>query len=586
MKFDFGGYVTKNDLKCGDGRVIRRNAFKDDDGIRVPLVWQHQHNEPENVLGHALLENRDDGVYGYCKFNDTPKAQHTKLLVEHGDIVSLSIHANQLVQKGNDVLHGKIREVSVVLAGANPGAFIDNLCIEHSDGTIDTVLEDALIYADSSLEHSIDYDDEPDDEDEDLTHADEEEDEGETIGEIFNSFTDKQKEVVYAMIGSALSEREEEDDEDEKEMKQSDEGGVTMHYNAFEAAKSSNKAQEKQTLTHSEITTILEDAKRIGSLKKACLEHSITDIEYLFPDYKLVGNQPELLMRDQAWVSTVWNGTQKSPFSRIRTLGANLTADEARAKGYIKGKKKLEEIITLLRRTTDPQTVYKKQSLDRDDIIDITDFSVVAFLKSEMQMMLREELARAILIGDGRMASAEDKIKEDHIRPIYMDDDLYTIHYEVNLSPDATNDQRADAIIEAAYRSRKNYKGAGSPTLFIDPDGLTTLLLYKDGIGRRMYNSVTELATAMRVSSIVEVPVLEGVQRTTTSGGSKTYNLLGLIVNLSDYTIGMDRGGQITSFEDFDIDYNKEKYLIETRLSGALRRPYSAIALEVEDSAG
>lgn len=578
MKFDFGGYATRNDLKCGDGRVIRRDAFKDDDGIRVPLVWQHQHNDPDNVLGHAVLENRKDGVYAYCKFNDSDKARSTKALVEHGDVTSLSIHANQLIQKGNDVLHGKIREVSVVLAGANPGALIDNLCIEHSDGTVDTILEDALIYSGFEIEHSIDYN-EDDDEDEELEHADDEE----TIADVFNTFSEKQKNVVYAMLAHALADKE---DEDEEEMKQSSEGGVTMHYNAFEAAKAGQVKVQENTLSHAEIQSIFEDAKRIGSLKRACLEHSITDIEYLFPDYKLIGEKPELIMRDQAWVSTVWNGTQKSPFARIRTLGANLTADEARAKGYIKGKKKLEEVITLLRRSTDPQTVYKKQSLDRDDIIDITDFSVVAFLKSEMQMMLREELSRAILVGDGRMSSAEDKIKEDHIRPIYLDDDLYTIHYPVTIAPGATNDEKADALIEASYRSRKDYKGSGSPTLFIDPDGLTSLLLYKDKIGRRMYNSVTELATAMRVSNIVEVPILEGVKRTVTDSGTKTYNLMGLIVNLSDYTIGMDRGGQITSFEDFDIDYNKEKYLIETRLSGALRRPYSAIALEVEADAG
>lgn len=567
MKYDFGGYATRANVKCSDGRVIMKDAFMHNDGQKVPLVWQHRRNEPNNVIGYALLENRPDGVYAYGKFNETDNGKTAKALVEHGDITNLSIYANRLSQNGPAVKHGMIREVSLVMAGANPGAFIENLSVEHGDGDYETIDDEAVIYTDSELEHT-DYDDEIKmGEEKDMQHADGDK----TIKEVFDSMTDEQKNVVYAMIGYALEDEGAEQSDDDDNDIEHEEGDGTM--NVFE----NHKKEEENSLTHDEMVAILSDAKRLGSLKESVLQHGITNIDYLFPDPKLVNNTPEMIMRNQDWVSKVWNATRKSPFSRIKSSAANLTEDEARAKGYIKGKLKKEEQISLLKRVTTPQTVYKKQKLDRDDVIDITDFDVIGWLKAEMRMMLNEELARAVLVGDGRLSSSEDKINPLNIRPIWTDDDMYTIHYTVTIPSDADGSAEADAIVESANRSRKNYKGSGSPVAYLDTETLTTMLLAKDKIGRRLYNTVSDLASALRVREIVEVPLMEGLTRT---ADSKTYQLLGLIVNLSDYTVGADRGGAISMFDDFDIDYNQMKYLIETRCSGALTVPYSAIALE------
>lgn len=577
MKFDFGGYATKADLKCADGRTIKKDAFKENDGKTVPLVWQHQRNNPSNVLGHAYLENRKDGVYAYCKFNDTDSAKDAKTLVRHGDITSLSIYANQLKESGGNVYHGLIREVSLVLAGANPGATIDNIYFEHSE---DSESDEAIIY--TGLDLSL-TDVEKIEHAEEGQNGSESEDDSETVKDVFDSMTEKQKKVVYAMIAHALSDDEEDDmeqsDEDENDIEH-EEGDDNM--NVFEKQ---GKEANTNELSHDEMMAIISDANRYGSLKTSVLEHGITNIDVLFPEAQFVTPTPEMIMRDQAWVSKIWNGVRKSPFSRIKSAAANLTMTEARAKGYIKGKAKVEEQFSLLKRVTTPQTVYKKQALDRDDLIDITSFDVVAWMKAEMRLMLNEELARAILVGDGRMAGADDKINETNIRPIYTDAETYTIYYKLAGST-------ADNIIDGANRARKDYKGSGSPALFTTSDTLTTLLLSKDTTGRRLYNTTTELASALRVSEIVEVPVMENLSRTVTvstgesSSTTKTMNLVGIIVNPIDYVVGADRGGAVSMFDDFDIDYNKEKYLIETRCSGALYRPYSAIILEVEAPAG
>lgn len=593
MLYDFGGYATKVNLRCSDGRVILKDAFKGNDGQTVPLVWHHKHDKPDNVLGHALLENREDGVYAYCKFNDTPNAKTAKSLVEHGDITSLSIYANGLKEQASRVVHGVIREVSLVMAGANPGALIDNLAIAHSDGDMEIIEDEAVIFTGSEdLAHQIE-------------HADSSEEEGKMDGktaqEIFDGMSEEEKTLVYAMIGHAISQVEEDDEEEEEtdEVEHSDinEGGKTMKKNVFEPE---TKDESKNTLSHDAMAEIIEEAKRHGSMKQAyndyAIAHSIVDAEtsskfpedVLFPDAKYVNNQPDLIARSQEWVTKVWNGTRKSPFSRIKSRAADITADEARARGYIKGKKKIEEVIKMLKRATTPQTVYKLQKMDRDDIIDITDFDVVSWIKAEMRMMLNEELARAILIGDGRVAG-DDKISEDHIRPIWTDDDLYTIKYPISYAKDATDDQKARQFIRAVNKARKDYMGSGAPTLYTDTDTLTNMLLAEDNNGRRLYNTVAELASALRVREIVEVPLMEGQKREARSGVSsengKDYTLLGLIVNLSDYTVGADRGGSVAMFDDFDIDYNKYTYLIETRCSGALTKPYSAIAIELEETA-
>ena len=554
-KFDFSGWATKANLKCSDGRTIMKDAFKDNDGKSVPLVWNHQHNDPTNVLGHALLQNRDEGVYAYCTFNDSEAGKTGKLLVQHGDVCALSIWANQLKQNLNNVVHGNIREVSLVLAGANPGAFIDSIIMhgEESD-------EDAIIYTgeDIVLSHSNESEDKKMDEN----------DKVETVADVFNTLSEKQKNVVYAIIGQALEEGEESDNEES-------EGGNEMKHNVFDQT----EEKKNDVLSHDAMNAIISDGKRFGSLKESFLAHAdeygIKQIDYLFPEAESLNNPPEFIKRETDWVSKVMNGVHRTPFSRIKSSFADITADEARAKGYIKGNLKKEEVFTLLKRSTTPTTIYKKQKLDRDDIIDITDFDVVAWLKSEMRMMLNEEIARAILIGDGRLSSSDDKINEQNIRPIASDAELYSVRVPVNVAASATTDDKAKAMIRAAVKARKEYKGSGNPTFFTTEDWLTDALLLEDTMGHRLYKNESDVAAAMRVSNIVTVPVMEGAK------GPNGGDLIGIIVNLNDYNVGADKGGAINMFDDFDIDYNQQKYLIETRCSGALTKPYSALVLEL-----
>ena len=574
-RFDFSGWATRNDLKCSDGRTIRKDAFKDNNGQKVPLVWNHQHNDPLNILGHALLENRQEGVYAYCTFNETEAGQNAKLLVEHGDVSALSIYANQLKQRGSDVIHGAIREVSLVLAGANPGAFIDSVICHGEESE-----EEAIIYTgeDISLFHAeCDKKEETKEEkpveNEKKTTEDEKKttESEETVGEVLDTLNEKQKTAVFALIAQALenADNSNDDDEEEKEMK----------HNVFDQ----DETTKENVLSHSDIESILSDAKRSGSLKESFLAHTATygidQIDTLFPEPKSMNTPPEFIKRDMDWVAGVINGVHHTPFSRIKSMFANITEDEARAKGYIKGNLKKEEVFTLLKRTTTPTTIYKKQKLDRDDILDITDFDVVAWIKGEMRMMLDEEIARAILVGDGRLTSDDDHIPEQNIRPVWKDDDLYTIKTKITVSTTATDDDKAKAMIKAAVKSRKNYKGSGNPVLYTTEDFLTNCLLLEDTQGYRLYKSEQDVATAMRVSKIVTVPVMEGLTRTDSE--SKTRTLMGIIVNLKDYNVGADKGGAVNMFDDFDIDYNQQKYLMETRCSGALIKPYSAIALEM-----
>lgn len=568
-KHDFSGWATKFNIQCSDGRIIMKDAFKHNDGQTVPLVWNHQHNEPENILGHAVLENRKEGVYAYCYLNDTEKAKTAKALVEHGDLAYLSIYANQLKQNGNNVVHGLIREVSLVLAGANPGAFIENV-IKHGEESEEEIIiyndDEILLHSESGKEKN-------------------KSDEEKTVQEVLDTLTDEQKTVVYALIGQALEDaygEEEEDDDDVKHGKiknEDNEGGNNMKQNAFE-----QKNNNKNTLSHSEIQVIFNDIKRYGSLKESALAHGIDQIDYLFPDPKNITNQPIFIKRDTGWVSKLFNGFNKTPFSRIKSIFADLTEDDARAKGYIKGNFKKEQVFGLLKRTTSPTTIYKKQKIDKDDVNDITDFDVVAWIKSEMRMMLDEEIVRAALVGDGRSSASDDKINEQNIRPIWTDDDLFTIKAEVKVSSSATADQKAKAFIRAAVKARKDYKGSGEPTLYTTEDVLTDCLLMEDQVGRVIYDTVQKLATALRVKEIVTVPIMEGLTRNV---NGKEHELMGIIVNPIDYNIGADKGGAVNLFEDFDIDYNAQKYLIETRCSGALVKPFSAIALElVEDDGG
>lgn len=583
---DFSGWATRNDLKCSDGRVIRRDAFKHDDGIKVPLVWNHQHNDPRNVLGHAWLENRPEGVYTYGFFNDSESGEIGKILVKHGDICALSIYANQLQQRGCDVLHGEILEVSLVHAGANPGAFIDSM-LKHGENSDD----EAIIYTGMPLylSHS-DADKQEDkadngekketsekkDDPEKKTDSDEEK----TVADVINSMTEEQKNVMYAMIGQAMDDQGESDPESEDNNDDDSKGGTnTMKHNVFDK----DDRQKENVLIHSdgsevsseEISTIFGDIKRYGSLKDSVLAHGIDNVDYLFPDAQTLANTPEFIQRDTGWVKKVMSGVHHTPFSRIKSIFADITEDDARAKGYFKGKLKKEEVFGLLKRTTTPTTVYKKQKMDRDDVVDITDFDVVAWLKSEMRMMLDEELARAYLIGDGRLASSDDKINEQNIRPILKDEELYTIQATVSVQSSATEDDKAREFIRTAIKARKNYKGSGQPTLYTTEDILTDCLLLTDTTGRDLYTDVAQLAKKLRVKEIVTVPVMEGVNGK--NGGA----LMGIIVNLADYNVGADRGGAVNMFDDFDIDYNQQKYLIETRCSGALIKPYSAIALEL-----
>ncbi len=624
-KYDFSGWATRNGLLCSDGRTIEQDAFANDTGKVVPLVWQHQHNSPENVLGHALLENRSEGVYAYCSFNDTDSAKIAKELVEHGDINSLSIHANKLKQKGGHVLHGVIREVSLVLSGANPGALIDSPVLTHSDGTYETLDDEATIYTGHLLsnysgEVELEHADEEEDEEKEgkeevsndktvkevfdslneeqkqvvyfligkalegdkggMSHADEDDKPeeiqnggGKTVKQVFDTLTEEQKKVVYFMIGKALEDKKNgkavEEDEEAVEHSYYWEDEDDMKYNVFEGEELMHDA-----LTQDQLSTIIKDAKKCGSLKESFLEHAdeygIENIDYLFPEAKDINSgAPEFIKRPDTWVTKVMGAVHHTPFSRIKSVFADITADEARAKGYLKGHLKKEEVFSLLKRTTTPQTVYKKQRLDRDDQVDIVDFDVVAWLKTEMRAMLNEELARAFMFGDGRLSSDDDKINETNIRPIISDADLYTI--KVDVETGETDDATAKNIIRGAIKARKDYRGSGNPTLYVGEEWLSNMLLLEDNLGHAMYKTEAELATKMRVKEIVAVPdeiIPEG--------------FYGVIVNLTDYNVGADKGGAVNMFDDFDIDYNQMKYLIETRCSGALTKPYSAIALRVK----
>lgn len=626
--YDCSGWATKANMLCSDGRTIRKNAFEECDGKTVPVVWNHEHNDPNAVLGHAVLENRDNGVYAYISFNNTEAGQNAKTLVQHKDIDRLSIWANKLKQMGGDVIHGVIREVSLVLAGANPGAVIDSV-MAHGDGSE----EEAII----RCGEYIDFDDE-------LTHSDEgkkgetevgtdnkeqkpaaKKNDEKTVADVFNTLTEEQKTVVYAMIGQALEEAGiNTDDEDKKEVKHaaseddsadsdetvadvfntltekqktvvyamigqaledagvdtddvehSEEGETDfMKCNVFD--KETN-TQDQEILTHSEFQEIIGEARRRGSLKDAFLEHGITDIDTLFPDAQTIDKTPGFIQRDNGWVAGVMAAVHKTPFSRVKSIFADITEDEARAKGYIKGKQKKDEVFKMLKRVTTPVTVYKKQSLDRDDMLDITDFDMIPWLKGEMRMMLNEELARAFLFGDGRSTSAEDKINEQNIRPVWTDDDVYTVKSEIAITKATTAEEKAQAFIKACIKSRKAYKGSGNPTMYMSEDMLTDCLLLEDKNGRVIYDTVEKLATRLRVNKIVPVPVMEGLSRIK---GANTHFLAGLYVNLTDYNVGTDRGGDVTMFDDFDIDFNKQKYLIETRCSGAMCKPYGAVAIE------
>lgn len=605
MKYDFSGYATKVGLKCSDGRTILPDAFQENDGQVVPLVWQHLHNEPGNILGHALLENRADGVYAYCSFNESSAAKDAKEAIKHGDIKALSIYANSLVEKGKNVVHGLIREVSLVIAGANAGAFIDNLAFQHGDGSVTEDETEAIISADSDLE-LFHAEEEPKKEEPKKEEAEKEE----TVADVFETLNEKQKTVVYAMIAEALQSsgetEEEEVDEKEEEIKQSDDkGDSNMKKNVFDnSTKEGDNTMKHAALTQTELREILDDARRSqSSLKNAFLahgfdslaeaymsyqgsdedkaiQHSITDIGYLFPDYKATSATPQLVSRKMEWVRKVFDAAKHVPFARIKTIVADVTPDEARALGYVKGNEKVEEVFALLKRTTDPQTIYKKQKIDRDDLIDITDFDVVVWLRDEMRMMLEEEVARAILIGDGRSIASDDKISETKIRPIATDDPLYTV--PVNVPATGNNEEPTTAeLIDAIIRARKDYRGTGLPTFFTTSDTLSDMLLLKDSLGRRIHNTVADLVAALRVSDIVEVPVMDVVLNPDKTEFLNS-KLAGILVNMSDYSIGADKGGSIQMMDDFDIDFNQYKYLIETRMSGALTVPHSALAVWTE----
>lgn len=575
--YDFSGWATRNDLKCADGRTIRRDAFKHNDGDVVPLVWNHQHDDPFNCLGQATLENKPEGVYAYCSFNNSESGKQARELVMHGDVKALSIYANHLSQnkRTGDVFHGDIKEVSLVLAGANPGALIEDI-IQHSDD--DDGDEQAIIYAGGAFDLEIRHSDIPKEEpmnpDEKLIHADpepaEENDTEETIGDILSTLNEKQMNAVYAIVGQALEDGGATDDENDDE-----EGDTEVKHNIFD----NDTADQSNILQHADMEAILADGKRYGSLRESALAHGIDGIDTLFPEPKNLNTPPDWITRKMDWVSKVMSSVHHTPFSRIKSMYADLTADEARAKGYIKGKLKKEQVFTLLKRTTTPTTIYKKQKLDRDDVIDITDFDVVAWLKTEMRFMLDEEIARAILVGDGRDGSSDDKINEMNIRPIWTDSDLYTIKATVTKKAGATEDDMAKAFIRTAIKSRKDYRGSGEPVLFTTEDMITNCLLLEDTTGRVIYDSIDKLRTVLRVREIIAVPVMEGLTRTD-ADDSKVHSLMGIIVNLNDYNVGADKGGAVNMFDDFDIDYNAQKYLIETRCSGAMIKPYAAIAIE------
>ena len=575
--YDFSGWATKNDILCSDGRTIKKNAFKDDDGKKVPLVWMHDHGNPENVLGHAFLVNKDEGVYCYGKFNDTPEGEHAKSLVKNGDISSLSIYANHLKHDSRkNVMHGSIKEVSLVLAGANEGAVIDNVVLEHSDGW-EELEDEANIYFGDNLIDKVDVV---------LEHADEksreketEMDEEKTIGDVISTMNDEQKQAMYVLIGEALNEDDDDDEDDDYEDDNTDEemshgdyeGETLMKHNVFDNEYSYD---DGEVLTHADMQEIFKEAKRQGSLKAAVEDYAmshadgdygIKDIDTLFPDARNLTNSPEFIKRETGWVAGFMNATKKTPFSRIKSTFANITEDEARAKGYIKGKQKKEEVFPVLKRTTSPTTVYKKQKLDRNDIIDITDFDVVAYIKQEMRIMYDEEIARAALIGDGRTPGTDDKIDENCIRPIIKDDKFYTVPVYVGTTVTDYNE-----LIKQIIRARKQYKGSGNPTFYTTEDVLTEMLLLEDQMGRTLYETVDKLCTKLRVSKIETVEAME-------ADAYKDY--IGVIVNPVDYTFGADKGGEMSFFSDFDIDYNQEKYLYEGRCSGALTKYHAALSI-------
>ena len=569
--FDFSGYATRNDLRCSDGRTIRSGAFVDNDGGTVPLVWQHGHNSPDNVLGHALLENRNDGVYCYAKFNNGEQAKTAKELVKHGDVDSLSIFANKLTQRGGDVLHGNIVEVSLVLSGANPGARIDNVSLQHSDGSIEE-LDEAVIFTGLELSHA---DETEEDNSKEADVADEE-----TVADVLNTLTDKQKDAVYYVIGQAIEDAQQDDTDDTDDTDKEE----AMHSNIFEGDDTLKGTDDEIALAHSAVVDALEDARshNLSSFKDAFLQHAgtygIDNIEVLFPDARAVTDEPTFIKRRTDWVSGVLNDAKHSPFSRIKSIHADITDDKARALGYTKGNRKKEEVFKLLKRVTTPTTVYKKQKFDRDDLIDITDLNVVAWVKKEMRLMLNEEIARALLIGDGRDISSQDKINEENIRPIWKDDSLYAI--KILLEKKVVGEDLVDAFI----KSFADYEGTGAPKLYTTQTVVTELLLLKDKIGRRLYETKASLAAALGVSEIVEVPVMKGAARDTKKNGKA--DLVGIIVNLADYTIGADKGGEVNMFDDFDIDFNQFKYLLETRISGALTQPKTAIVIERKQTEG
>ena len=646
-RYDFCGYATKNDLLCEDGRIIRRDAFKGCDGITVPLVWNHRHDDPEMVLGHALLENRPDGVFMYGKFNDTEKGKACKKILDNKDIKGLSIYANHLKQKAGDVLHGVIREVSLVLGGANPGATID-FALSHSDEGYDGEVyaylvgdeftelrhgadideleekkkkaEEAKKEEETSEKESPESEEEPEKskeepkeakkEDQKMANRDEERNpqnakgSGKTVKDVLDTLNEEQKTAVYALL-AALSDEDEDDDEDDDEPK-NNRGDKEMKHNAFE-----NNEYGTNYLSHSDMEAIFKDAKRLGSLREAVTEHQesgvlahsvdgpddygvsrgtgtagygVYDPTMLFPEFKSIDPTPQFIKRDTDWVADFIASVKHTPFSRIKTIAADITEDDARALGYIKGKIKKDEFFKLIKRTTDPQTIYKKQKMDRDDVIDITDFDVVAWIRSEMRVMLDEEIARACLIGDGRLASSDDKISESHIRPIATDSDLFSVKVPVTQGTD--DEATAKAFIRAAIRARKDYKGSGNPILYITDSMLANILLIEDGIGHLLYANEQQLMTTLRVRKIVTCPVMDGTTIPISASGSTTNKqLLGIIVNPQDYVIGADKGGAVNMFDDFDIDYNQQKYLIETRISGALVKPYSALVLYEEAAA-
>lgn len=577
----FGGYATRNDLLCGDGRTIRRDAFKHCDGAIVPLIWNHDHTNPDAVLGHAMLENRTDGVYAYCEFNDTEQGNNARKIVEHGDVRSLSIYANKLKQIGNDVIHGDIKELSLVLAGANPGAFIDYV-LAHGEDEEDSMTanwdESALVIFHAASDEKQE-EEKPEAEEKPEEKTEEKSEDEETVQDVWNSMTEKQQNVALYMVGLAR----EHNDTDESEG-----GNETMKHNVFDA-----ETKNDAVLTHSEEQAIFADAKRLGSLREGYLAHAEGDTEiaekvqnygingtdWLFPEDRTLDVPPQFIKRDTSWVSKVMGGVHHTPFSRIKSVFADITEEDARAKGYFKGKLKKEEVFGLLKRSTTPTTIYKKQKIDRDDMLDINSFDVVAWIKGEMRIMLDEEIARAILVGDGRLNSSDDKISELNIRPIWKDEELYTIKAPVEVAADADADTKAKAFIRAVVKSRKNYKGSGNPALFTTEDVLTDLLLLEDNMGRVIYDSMEKLKAVLRVSEIITVPVMEGLSRK--DGEGNDFELMAILVNLKDYNVGADKGGAVGMFDDFDIDYNAYKYLIETRCSGALIKPYSAIAVEL-----